>query len=366
MYRPRKTTLPLLGTTVALLVLIATLLACGPADESVQQEIGNLPVIAQEDPPAPAEDPTPTPEPAEQPAINEYPNLDETLKNVVRQYESEEKTETEAAALAPEHSGKMVLVQVDLTAAALTPVNTWMGLQSVDVRYAVSDYSPPFIYAFVRVSLLGELSQQTGVTLVRALVNFHGPDVTWELPIEKPAQSRDSSGEVVPELPPWLKGYPHPRSYYKLRGILPYLAEYDAKGTLTDAILEEEAIQCNIRLGRNIEVGVHVHDTGTDVADMVTWLRANATEVPDDPTLPGEGDLIFISALLPISQLTTAMDRPGIYRIRTYPCHFLAVEDEVEDLGTLLGPDFEGEGRMPRFTNLVESEGVALLTYSNK
>ena len=67
MYRPRKTTLPLLGTTVALLVLITTLLACGPADESMQQEIGNLPVVAQEDPPAPAEDPTLTPEPAEQP-----------------------------------------------------------------------------------------------------------------------------------------------------------------------------------------------------------------------------------------------------------------------------------------------------------
>ena len=83
---------------------------------------------------------------------------------------------------------------------------------------------------------------------------------------------------------------------------------------------------------------------------MGTWLRANATEVPDDPTLPGEGNLTFISALLPIAQLTTAMDRPGIYRIRTYPCHFPTDEDEVEDLGTLLGPDFEGEGRMPRFT----------------
>ena len=217
----------------------------------------------------------------------------------------------------------MVLVQVDLTAAALTPVNTWMGLQSVDVRYAVSDYSPPFIYAFVRVSLLGELSQQTGVTLVTALVNFHGPYVTWELPIEKPAQSRDSGGEVVPELPPWLKGYPHPRSYYKLRGILPYLAEHDAKGTLTDAMLEEEAIQCNIRLGRNVEVGVLVHDIGTDVADMVTWLRANATEVPDAPTLPGEGDLTFISALLPIAQLTTAMGPAGNLPHQNLPLPFL-------------------------------------------
>ena len=337
---------PFMGTALCLLLLMAMVLACGPANESVQRDLGNTSNMPQESTP----EPEPTLDPTSEPTGN-YSLLDETLQDLVRRYETGELTEEEAAALAPEHSGKMVLVQVDLPDSYLKTVDKWMEGQSIGVRYAVEEFTPPFIYAYVRVSLLGKLSQQTGVTLVTALVNFHGPDVIWELPIEKTAQSRDSDGEVVPELPPWLKGYQHPRGYYKLRGILPYLAEHDAKGTLTDAMLEEEAIQCSIRLGRNIEVGVLVHDTGTDVADMVTWLRANATEVPDDPTLPGEGDLIFISALLPISQLPTAMDRPGIYRIRTYPCHFLAEEDEVEDLGTLLGPDFEGEGRMPRFTN---------------
>ena len=151
----QKATLSMLGTTVPLLILVATLLACGPADDSVQREIGNLPVIAQEDPPVPAENPTPTPVPEDTPTVNEYPNLDETLQKVVRQYESGEKTEAEAAALAPEHSGKMVLVQVDLTATSLSAVDKWMDLQSIDVRYAVADYSPPFIYAYVRVSPAG-------------------------------------------------------------------------------------------------------------------------------------------------------------------------------------------------------------------
>ena len=324
-----KLPLPFMGTALCLLLLMAVVLACGPADESVQRDLGNTSNVPQESTPEPTL--APTSEPTLEPTVNEYPNLDATLQDAVRRYESGDKTEEEAAGLVPEHSGNQVLVQVDLPDSYLKTVDKWMEGQSIGVRYAVEEFTPPFIYAFVRVSLLGKLSQQTGVTLVTALVNFHGPDVTWELPIEKTAQSRDSDGEVVPELPPWLKGYQHPRGYYKLRGILPYLAEHDAKGTLTDAMLEEEAIQCSIRLGRNIQVGVLVHDTGTDVADMVTWLRANATEVPEDPTLPGEGDLIFISALLPIAQLTTAMDRPGIYRIRTYSCHFLTDEDEVED-----------------------------------
>ena len=43
---------------------------------------------------------------------------------------------------------------MDLPDSYLKTVDKWMEGQSIGVRYAVEEFTPPFIYAYVRVSLL--------------------------------------------------------------------------------------------------------------------------------------------------------------------------------------------------------------------
>ena len=93
------------------------------------------------------------------------------------QYERCEKTETEAAAeLAQLSDGPHVLAEVDAPTSAGDTVFNWLGSQGIKPRHKVIDRPEVidgvqliFIYAYVKVSDLGQLSsQQSDVTKVRA------------------------------------------------------------------------------------------------------------------------------------------------------------------------------------------------------
>ena len=98
-YRNPTTRLFVMVTILALLVV--TLMACGPADESVQTEIGNVAAAPQDSDPdtTPESTPEPTPEPTPTCAetAGDYPKLDEVLTEVFTKYETCE-LDAEAAA----------------------------------------------------------------------------------------------------------------------------------------------------------------------------------------------------------------------------------------------------------------------------
>ena len=133
----KQTRDPRILPLIAVITLLSTLAlsACGPA-APYQEEQGQG-LAAQDG------EPTPSPTPGT------YPNLDETLADLVRKYETNELTEEEAAALAPEHHGKKVLIQAEID-GNIANEDTSMEDQDISPRYADSEYRPPRIYALAK------------------------------------------------------------------------------------------------------------------------------------------------------------------------------------------------------------------------
>ena len=247
--------------TALLLLFVVTILACGPADESVQRDLGNLPAIGG----APQES-DPTPEPTSEPG--NYPRLDELLQDIVRKYETGELTEAEAAALAPEHHGTTVLVQTDLP-TNIDKVYTWLDGKQVTPLHKELALNPPVIYGFVPVSLLGDLSELTGVEKVYMPVYPFAPEERVTVPGPVPTRS-DSA---PPVFPPWLKGdVPSPGTYPKLKGFLGGFAGQYARGTLDLDNQSQGGAGC---LWKGREIGVEITTAlGTGASErVITWLQ---------------------------------------------------------------------------------------------
>ena len=228
----------------------AAYIACGPATQSPAEESAGIQVAPQEieSTPGPAATdavpsgapipepvtsivpqqnnpdgdppPEPTPEPECPHTQGEYPMLDETLQDLVRKFETCALTETEAAALAPEHYDNAVLVQVDITGSSFNTVDAWMEQQAFQPRHADIQSSPPYIYTFARVSLLGDLATLEGVEQVTALASPFGPEVEYDIIRESADGTRSTSEPTGPELPVWLKGVPYPGVYPTMTGDL--------------------------------------------------------------------------------------------------------------------------------------------------
>ena len=149
--------------SIALVTLVAVamlMMACGPAapyhegralTQHIQQEEA-------------------TPEPCNR-TEGTYSNLGDSLADLVGQYERCEVTEDEAAALAPEHHGNMVLVKTVVT-GDVNAIDGWLDAQGAGPKVTI-DYTPPNITGFVRVSLLGKLAVQIGISQVTAVPTSH-------------------------------------------------------------------------------------------------------------------------------------------------------------------------------------------------
>ncbi len=243
----RATHLPILW--VAALLLAVILLACRPAAESIQPEIGNLPSIAQESDPEVTPEPTPeskaipeltatpeptpeatpeaTPEPAATPqptatpeavcelTQGDYPDLDSTLADAVRKYETCELTEAEAAAELDDYFNNEVLIQANLDSDELTgdepaAFEKWLKGDGNASTYATVKVDDEYrTYAYLPLSNLGVLSQRDDVADVTLVENAYGPG--GDLFLYKPL-SEQAKATPTAELPGWLRGYAHPRS----------------------------------------------------------------------------------------------------------------------------------------------------------
>ena len=296
---------PLLTALFLLIAVATTLLACGPVAQPVPADDGAL-LAAQEtdgdEPTEEPEEPTATPRPT-----NNYPKLAASLQDVVRKYESGELSETQAAALILAHHGAMVLVQVDLS-ANIDAVDTWMGEQEIAPRYKDASYVPPHIYAYVKVSLLGALSQQESVTSISAPSDAFPPQYVLSDPSDNNICGASGKGDTTdPKLPPWLKGYPYPQLESNLERAV-YCYE---NGEQTET---EAAGQFNERRGNAVNVHIELLPDGN--ADIiVTWLKARDI----NPYEVYQGVKFFheVKAYVPVSQLADLSRQSGIHRIYT-------------------------------------------------
>ncbi len=269
---------PLLLTALFLLLTAAaTMLACGPAE------------------------PTATPRPT-----NSYPNLAASLQDVVRKYESGELSENQAAALILAHHGAMVLVQVDLS-ANIDAVDTWMAEQEISPRHKNASYAPPHIYAYVKVSLLGALSQRDGVSMVKSLSDQFGPNVLLPNPlggeIGNGASGQSDLGDPI--LPLWLKGYPYPRLDSKLE----YVVYRYENGKLTEA---EAAAEFDDYQGTAVLVIVELLADG-DTDAVVAWLKGKG--ITPTHVYKGEEFPDQITAYVPLSLMGVLSQQPGVHDV---------------------------------------------------
>ena len=150
----------LLLTALFLLIAVATtLLACGPVAQSVPADDGSLPAAQQESGDA---DPTEPPPPPTVPTPS-YPKIRSSLQSEVVEFE-----EAQAAASgtsgqsdsAPEDTA--VLVSIFLSGNK-AEVAAWLRSKGITPEHA-DDPDISGLDAYVPLSLLGELSQQDGVT----------------------------------------------------------------------------------------------------------------------------------------------------------------------------------------------------------
>ena len=303
----------MLTITSLLLLVLMTSLACRPSDGSIQKETGNLPPEAG----ASAQEADPTPVPT----VNKYPNLDETLAELVQKYESGELTEEEAAALAPDYEGSRVLVQVEAPADSLDALDTWMGEKEINPRYTNPDYAWPLVYAYPRVSVLGPLSEQDGVTLVKALKS-RSPDVVMHYPKPPLPVTRTADGTPLPELPGWLKGYPHPRTYHEYDGgALSILMDHYDDGKVTDETIDylNRTVGCGVDDDGRVFLSLRVQNNPTALETVRTWLAEREITVK----LEREGDAPGVKSLLMSlrpSEIKEVAELVDVARAYFYPC----------------------------------------------
>ena len=94
-----------------------------------------------------------------------YPNLGSHLDGLVVQVEEEETTSEDAASDTPVHSGESVAVTIHLS-GSVDEVVKFLEDKGGDPRNVGEDY----IEAYVPVTLLGQLSEQSGVIRVREII----------------------------------------------------------------------------------------------------------------------------------------------------------------------------------------------------
>ncbi len=153
-----------------LLTAAATLLACGPVAQPAPAEGNALPAAQQE---GGADDPTEPPPPPTLPTPT-YPKLRHSLQHDVVQFEEAQDAASGPSGQsdsAPEDTA--VLVAIFLSGnKAEAEVAAWLRSKGVTPGFS-DDPDLSGLAAYVPLSLLGELSQQDGVTGIRQSRTVH-------------------------------------------------------------------------------------------------------------------------------------------------------------------------------------------------
>ena len=274
-----------------------------------------------------------------------YPNLDENLADVVGQYERCEKTETEAAALAPDNHQNMVLVEA-LAGTEVKAVEKWMEAQSIRPSFVEAKVTDPHrVYAFVRVSLLGALSQRKGISAVNIPEDQGNRDINVKFPaptntavitaMRAKSQKSISPDSEGPELPWWLKGYSHPRIYPKMRGTPRLIASLYENGQWEETKDHANFI-CLRKPGDDsgdIAVGFNFLDEGNNETVIRNWLQTAGLDMDDPRNLIQEeipGVTKSTVVYLPIPKMIELSTLPEVHKIEGHGCGY----EDTSSFGT--------------------------------
>ena len=254
---------------------------------------------AQESTPEPTTDSTPEPplEPAKPAGAGTYSKLDEVLQKVVREWETTELTESQAALLAPSYHQRTVLVGIQVVwpndpylpglATNVTAIDNWMQANGVEVRHADPTERNSRVFGFVPVSKLGALSLLPEVEIVLSQEPYDRSASQ-----RMAAKSAGSEATSAPEFPIWLKGYFHPDVSIvgKIKPpLISIVDRYDA-GRLDADARNEPHLWCNFvpdasgsPAGNNVGVEViFFNDPGAE-AVLMTFLDDNGIPRPQPP-----------------------------------------------------------------------------------
>ena len=318
----------LLLVTVALLLAVI-LMACGPADQSVQHEIGNLSNTSpQEDS---NENPTATPEPTETPVPDQsgtenddyespYSKLDETLQEVVRQYEVDEVTEKQAAAVAFEFYRGTVLVHVVLTSdndldqiATNTPlVQAWFETNEIDPAWTDPFVENPTAYGYIPVSKLGAFSQQDYLHFLKTSEPHVIDGLTENTNADKALKS--AANREKPTL-----------SALTLKGYRDYDGDKEWKFALVLEVVEDAEdgefsiddygndTRCWVRDGK-ATVEVRVRNTSEHVTALQDWLTNNDISAPPDWAVYDRNEHVkgFVLSKIPLTKIRDMAQLDGV------------------------------------------------------
>lgn len=283
----------ILLSALFLLITAATpLLACAPASPADGNALTPAP-DSNRDPDAP----TATPKPA-----NHYPKLHSILQQLVRNYEAGASTEHQAAAQAPLFYDRTVLITADIP-ANIDAVDKWMANQNISPRHKEVTPLESRLYAYVPVSLLGTLSQQTGISTVDPVVPDWIEISEWvedssnlQMSIPgAPTPTPDPENPVPPKFPYWMKEMLYPKFYGRA---LEAVYRYE-EGYLTEA---EAAKLAEDYQGSSILVEVILFGD----SQAAEWLKSKGVSIRGEVELFG---------YIPVSLLKPLSDRPDVHQI---------------------------------------------------
>ncbi len=160
--------------------------------------------------------------------------------------------------------------------------------------------SRPTIYAYAPVSLLGALSQQEGVALVRAMEELDALMTPASPPRGFIGQGE---GDAPPPRLPIMKGYPYP----KLRGRLQQLVYRYELGEIT---AEKAAAGTRQYQGSSVRVYVPFYDE-TQLPIVIAWLKSKG--VPDLALHVG---VIGFLGYVPVPLLGALSQKEGVFEVR--------------------------------------------------
>ena len=267
-----------------------------------------------------------------------YPKLDALLQDIVNKYETNELTESQAAALAPEHFRNQVLVTIYLrsrspTAADLAAmpartqaVQTWFDTNSIDPHWTDPWEIEAHSYGYVPVSLLGALSQLTEVNHV----------ITEKAPDGAEVAGGAQGDSDTATLPQWLPGYkestePLERKYQGLH----FLVEAWEAGTYDQL---DKSKHCALEDDNHVHAHVIVYDTPEVQTRLRTWLSDNNVRSFNNAEVFSEtwGPTVLVYGL-PVSKIRELAGLEGVRRILGSPC------TETSSIPQTFGDDTEGE-----------------------
>ena len=290
-----------LSILIAVLLLAAVvLLACGPASQSDPGLASSGPVTAKDDVA------TPTPKPAEN---LKYPNLSPLLLELALLDEAGELTEEQIAAKAPMYHGPQVFVDIDIVndlaehkdllgaSVNRSIVSKWLENEGALPKSVGPEYRPPYIYAWVKVSDLGALSQQPAVISVTELHDLDGSFAKMV-----------ADGNVVLYLPIWVKNDPYERLDYDLAELL-----YSYK--MGEITAQQLAKEYQGHTDGKVLLEIELMSDPVNTAAIVQWLKDEAVTIR--AVSKTEQYINIINARVPVELLEMLAAQPGLYGIRS-------------------------------------------------